>query len=112
MLFARRQLYLALTLLSLCACQTLGTQPNRPFDVNQRLAKLSTEYFDEKNIRDCMETKDNTQKRVCRDRIVRGQIDAYNLVFGQFENAITKVSQEIHITGDVLAGLFSGAGTV
>jgi len=108
MLFARRQLFLTLTLLSLCACGTLGTQPNRPFNVNQRLASLSKEYFDEANIKSCMDSKD----RACRDKILRGQIDAYNLVFGEFENAITKVSQEIHITGDVLAGLFGGAGTV
>jgi|ERR671914_217552 hypothetical protein len=102
-----RHIGLLSLVLSFCACSSLGTQPQRPYDVEQQLVKVATS-FDPTVVQTCEEKP----SEVCRDRIVRNQIEAYNIVFGQFEDAISKVTQQVHITGDILVSLFTGAGTV
>lgn len=98
----------AMLALALCACAGFGTQPRRPFDVATELTALSKECFAQEKIDACAKEK----SKDCRDRIVYGQIHAYDLVLSDFEDGLAKASQGINLTGDLITGFATAAGTV
>jgi hypothetical protein len=94
-------------LLSLSGCQTFGGQPARPFDTQQRVAKLET-YFDPARTAECAKAKD----KICRDEIITGQLQALDLLFADFEKEILETSERLNVVGDSLVSVLGAAGTV
>ena len=105
---AHRLLIGVLLLLPFAACVSVGSQPRRPFPVATELDFLSVCCFKQETIDDCATKKD----KACRDKIVFGQLHAYDLVLSEFEDRLTRLSQGIDLTGDLVSGLASAAGTV
>jgi hypothetical protein len=99
-----RQLMLLAATISLCACQTFGGQPPRPFDTQAQIKTLASK-FDASTISNC-------KGQECRDDIVLGQVRAIDLVFSEFERDVLKTSEQINVIGDSVIAILGAAGTV
>lgn len=102
-----RLFFLALASLALCACQTFGGQPPRPFDTNKILDELRPS-FDKQQIDACSARETDA----CRNAIVTEQIRAIDIVFSEYERVVLKTAEGINVTGDATVAILGAAGTV